>query len=102
MSKHVNEEEVLEDSGFSVDIRLVNRVKVAVEVDGPSHYVCVLHEGSFKLRSNGPTRLKHRLLTRLGWTVTQWSTCPTTASESGLGKNVKNTHLPNKLAKALD
>ena len=58
------EEQVLEEVGYSVDVRLVDR-KVVMEVDGPSHYV-----GMEKGRHwNGATRLKHGILTKLGWTV---------------------------------
>jgi hypothetical protein len=62
----ISEEEVLEDSGFSVDIRLVGE-RVVVEVDGPFHYVRAMDSG--KLRVDGSTRLKHELMTRLGWRV---------------------------------
>lgn len=77
---------------LSIDIADVD-AKIAIEVDGPAHYIChidgTLDEGSDgypkmnswgkleyqytwdgeRQRVNGPTALKHRLLTSLGWTV---------------------------------
>ena len=45
--------------------------KLAVELDGPSHFVTVLSggEGGEKWRENGATKMKTRLLRKLGWTV---------------------------------
>ena len=45
--------------------------KHAVEVDGPSHYLRDNATSSGVLVENGATRLKTRLLQRLGWTVTR-------------------------------
>ena len=50
--------------GFSLDLA-EPRSKLAVEVDGPSHY---LKDGSAYV-FNGATRLKSRLLRSFGWTV---------------------------------
>ena len=36
--EHVSEEEIQEDSGFVVDIRLVDH-RAVIEVDGPSHFL---------------------------------------------------------------
>jgi hypothetical protein len=75
---NVEEEVVLVDTGISVDMRLGGAdSRIVVEVDGPTHYVRtrqgamdVKHEaGALRLRTNGSTRLKHRLLSASGWTV---------------------------------
>eukprot|EP00742_Colponemidia_sp_Colp-10_P007673 GILJ01008271.1.p1 GENE.GILJ01008271.1~~GILJ01008271.1.p1 ORF type:complete len:1377 (+),score=161.86 GILJ01008271.1:344-4132(+) len=47
---------------FSIDIACPE-VKVAIEIDGPSHFLSDLKT------PNGPTVLKRRLLTLLGWTM---------------------------------
>ena len=59
----VEEEHRCETSGYSIDalVTLNNGEQVAVEVDGPSHFV-----GRSK-QPTGPTLLKHRLLRRFGW-----------------------------------
>jgi very-short-patch-repair endonuclease len=71
VSEEVLEEQVLEDSGFSVDARLAG-TRVVVEVDGPHHY---LRGATAEARQgrvlDGSTRFKHRTLTQLGWTVVQ-------------------------------
>ena len=69
------EEQVLEEDGggYSVDMilrGLGGERRVAVEVDGPSHFVAVagkMGEGGWRV--NGSTRLKRRLLAGLGWEV---------------------------------
>ena len=74
---------------LSIDIADVE-ARIAIEVDGPAHYLCQIdqgleNDGITKLsrgkleyefgwrgelqRMNGPTALKHRLLTALGWKV---------------------------------
>ena len=67
----VEEEHRCETSGYSIDalVTLNNGEQVAVEVDGPSHFV-----GRSK-QPTGPTLLKHRQLRRFGWrleTVPYW------------------------------
>jgi hypothetical protein len=67
----VEEEHRCETSGYSIDalVTLKNEEQVAVEVDGPSHFV-----GRSK-QPTGPTLLKHRQLRRFGWrleTVPYW------------------------------
>ena len=92
MGVHVSEEDILEDSGFVVDIRLANH-KVVIEVDGPSHFLQadegakgagrgISSRSESGPRMNGSTLLKHRLLTQLGWTVVhvpyfEWDQCTT-------------------------
>ena len=59
------EEVVLEDAGgYSVDI-LLHEARVAVEVDGPSHYV----ECDHRPLPSGSTLLKHRQLEAFGYRV---------------------------------
>ena len=71
----VLEEQVLEEDGggYSMDMILKGlggKRRVAVEVDGPSHFVKVAGEGGERRwRENGSTRLKRRLLAGLGWEV---------------------------------
>jgi len=61
--------EYVTEEGLSLDMAQPS-VKHGVEVDGPSHYLRdVAESGSFV--ENGATRLKTRLLERLGWTVTR-------------------------------
>jgi very-short-patch-repair endonuclease len=71
VSEDVLEEQVLEDSGFSVDMRLAG-TRVVVEVDGPTHY---LRDAAVEVGQgwvvDGSTQFKHRTLTKLGWTVLQ-------------------------------
>jgi very-short-patch-repair endonuclease/precorrin-6B methylase 2 len=67
VDEEVLEEQVLEDSGYSVDMRLVG-TRVIVEVDGPSHYL--QREGNERVM-DGSTKFKVRTLRQLGWTVLQ-------------------------------
>jgi very-short-patch-repair endonuclease len=67
VSEEVLEEQVLEDSGYSVDMRLAG-TRVVVEVDGPHHY---LQGQSGELDVDGSTQFKARILKQLGWTVLQ-------------------------------
>lgn len=57
---------------LSIDIADVDR-KIGIEVDGPGHFVCVIDKPGKSDRGdfcvNGPTLLKHRLLTHLGWNI---------------------------------
>ncbi|EOD32571.1 hypothetical protein EMIHUDRAFT_456051 [Emiliania huxleyi CCMP1516] len=65
--QHGFEEEHLEPStGYSLDLALPSS-RVAVEVDGPSHFL--LPDGRGVRKPNGPTLLKRRLLTAAGWRV---------------------------------
>jgi very-short-patch-repair endonuclease len=67
VSRDILEEQVLQDSGYSVDIQLADS-KVVVEVDGPSHY---LRGAGQKRMMDGSTQFKARILRQLGWTVLQ-------------------------------
>ncbi|EOD08830.1 hypothetical protein EMIHUDRAFT_311953 [Emiliania huxleyi CCMP1516] len=61
------EEEHLElRTGYSLDLALPSS-RVAVEVDGPSHFL--LPDGRGVRRPNGPTLLKRRLLAAADWRV---------------------------------
>ena len=60
-------EEYLEPrTGYSLDLALPSS-RVAVEVDGPSHFL--LTDGRGVRKPNGPTLLKRRLLAAAGWRV---------------------------------
>jgi len=65
---HSFEHETVE--GFSLDLAQPES-KLAVEVDGPSHYLKDLSSG--KNVVNGATRFKTRQLRSFGWTVTRIS-----------------------------
>ena len=76
----VLEEQVLEQEGgsYSVDIQLVgwpDLPKLVIEVDGPSHFLVAKELENRQpaigsdLQFNGTSKFKHRLLSRLGWTV---------------------------------
>ncbi|KAL6761705.1 hypothetical protein V8C86DRAFT_2530578 [Haematococcus lacustris] len=55
-------------SGYAVDIGLP-QLRVAVEVDGPSHF-CLTHtprNAASRLTLTGPTAMKRRHLQKLGW-----------------------------------
>ena len=43
--------------------------KVAIEFDGPSHFLNAIGSGKLTTQRNGTTQAKRRLLERLGWTV---------------------------------
>ena len=58
------EEVVDERTGYSLDLALVSE-RVAVEVDGPSHFLAP--DGRGARAPNGATRLKRRLLRAAGW-----------------------------------
>jgi len=65
--QHGFEEEHLEPrTGYSLDLALPSS-RVAVEVDGPSHFL--LPDGRGVRKPNGPTLLKRRLLAAAGWRV---------------------------------
>ncbi|EOD07737.1 hypothetical protein EMIHUDRAFT_218288 [Emiliania huxleyi CCMP1516] len=51
-------------TGYSLDLALPSS-RVAIEVDGPSHFM--LPDGRGVRRPNGPTLLKRRLLAAAGW-----------------------------------
>ena len=53
-------------TGYSLDLALPSS-RVAVEVDGPSHFL--LPDGRGLRRPNGSTLLKRRLLAAAGWRV---------------------------------
>ena len=52
---------------LSIDMACTDR-KIAIECDGPSHYLTVL-DGSGRSVENGSTKAKRRLLQKLGWKV---------------------------------
>ena len=61
------EEEHLEPrTSYSLDLALPSS-RIAIEVDGPSHFLQPDDRGVRK--SNGPTLLKRRLLAAAGWRV---------------------------------
>lgn len=83
---------------LAVDIAC-SESNIAIEVDGPSHYLCSLSqaEGLVPPAENGPTKAKRRLLTRLGWQVInisylEWDNLASKAS--------KKAYLSAMLAKA--
>jgi len=53
-------------TGYSLDLALPSS-RVAIEVDGPSHFL--LTDGRGVRKPNGPTLLKRRLLAAAGWRV---------------------------------
>jgi hypothetical protein len=61
---------------------------IAIEVDGPSHFLHLARQGTARyLKFNAETRLKRRLLKRLGWKVvslpyTRWNSARATESRS--------------------
>ena len=58
------EEEIIEQqTGYSLDLALRSS-RIAVEVDGPSHFLRDVHGVYWP---NGSTRLKQRLLRAAGW-----------------------------------
>ena len=60
---YVKEEHRCEVSGYSIDalVTLNDGKQIAVEVDGPSHFVGRSHQPT------GATLLKHRQLRHFGW-----------------------------------
>ena len=73
MGERISEEEVLDDCGYSVDIRVLThpQSRVVIEVDGPSHFVREYDPASGRetQHCDGSTMFKHRILTSLSWTV---------------------------------
>ena len=65
---HTFEHETAE--GFSLDLAQPE-LKLAVEVDGPSHYLKDVSSGEDVV--NGATRFKSQLLRGFGWTVAHMS-----------------------------
>jgi hypothetical protein len=59
-------EHITEDGLFSIDLAVVDR-RIAVEFDGPSHFTTKF--GTHTLEPLGRTRLRDRLLSKLGWHV---------------------------------
>jgi hypothetical protein len=73
---HVKEEHRCKVSGYSIDalVTLKNGEQIAVEVDGPSHFVGRSHQPT------GSTLLKHRQLRYCGWRLEsvpywEWDAC---------------------------
>ena len=60
---HVEEEHRCEASGYSIDVlvTLNDGKRIAVEVDGPSHFI------GRSQQPTGATLLKHRQLRHFGW-----------------------------------
>jgi len=92
--KHLNEVAVF-GGVYHLDILLSNtkdhkNTSIAIEVDGPSHFVHPLARGAGRhLTMNAETKLKRRLLKRLGWNVvslpyTRWNSARATTSRSKL------------------
>jgi len=91
---HANEH--VTDQGFVLDIAIEvdDQIRLAIEVDGPSHFLHGPTQGVY----TGSTRLKHRLLRRLGWTVLsvpyyEWNRLKTDAA--------KQAYLSDAIAGAL-
>ena len=81
------EEEVVTEEGYSIDalVCLPGDVRVAVEVDGPSHFL-EAGTGAAKRTPSGTTRLKHRQLRAQGWqlvSVPYWEWDRLNASQRG-------------------
>ncbi|KAI2495864.1 RAP domain [Fragilaria crotonensis] len=53
---------------LSIDLACVER-RIAIECDGPSHYLSVAGDNEGNRLENGPTKAKRRLLQQLGWNV---------------------------------
>jgi hypothetical protein len=53
---------------FAIDVACKDE-KIAIEFDGPSHYLKELGSGKVSLMENGTTRAKRRFLENLGWTM---------------------------------
>ena len=66
LSEHHPEEPLEPRTGYSLDLALPSS-RVAVEVDGPTHFL--LPDGRGVRKPNGPTLLKRRLLRAAGWRV---------------------------------
>ena len=75
-------------TGYSLDLVLAGPAgSVAVEADGPSHFLAADSTGGQGRRERGTTRLKRRLLERAGWrlvTVRYWEW-----DEASLGGDAK-------------
>eukprot|EP00808_Paulinella_micropora_P012063 g19425.t1 len=89
---HINEDST---TGLSVDIALPDH-KVAIEVDGPSHFLTGSADG-VENRYIGTTILKQRLLQKMGWKVISipyfdWAALG--------GSNERTSYLQQKLQKA--
>jgi very-short-patch-repair endonuclease len=67
VSEELLGEQVLKDSGYSVDIQLAG-IRVVVEIDGPNHYLRGTGQEGVM---DGRTQFKTRILRQLGYTVLQ-------------------------------
>tara|TARA_B100000513_G_scaffold193026_1_gene119917 strand:+ start:113 stop:562 length:450 start_codon:yes stop_codon:yes gene_type:complete len=72
----VEEEQRCQISGYSIDalVALINGEQIAVEVDGPSHFI------GRSQQPTGATQLKHRQLRHFGWRLVsvpywEWDRC---------------------------
>ena len=68
-----HEEEVAPDKSLSggmlaIDMACTER-KIAIEFDGPTHFLKALGSGKLTSTENGATKAKRRFLEQLGWTV---------------------------------
>jgi len=69
----MHEEEVTPDKSLSggmlaIDMACTKRM-IAIEFDGPSHFLKALGSGELTSTENGATKAKRRFLEQLGWTV---------------------------------
>ena len=97
----VQDEYICEDSGYSIDalVDLGDGVKIAVEVDGPNHFV-----GDSKTLT-GATILKRRQLRHFGWhtvSVAHWEWSPFEWNEPGLRQRKREAYLRRCLDEATD
>ena len=97
----VQDEYICEDSGYSIDalVDLGDGVKIAVEVDGPNHFV-----GDSKTLT-GATILKRRQLRHFGWhtvSVAHWEWSPFEWNEPGLRQRKREAYLRRCLNEATE
>ncbi|KAK3260294.1 hypothetical protein CYMTET_30739, partial [Cymbomonas tetramitiformis] len=74
---------------FPIDMAIVSH-RIAIEVDGPSHYIT----SNLGLKPNGSTLLKRRLLQRLGW---KWLSVPYFEYKTTWSQRAKQDFLRQKL-----
>ena len=65
--KHTDLDLPFQTEMLAIDLA-VEKLMIAIEFDGPTHFVKVLGEGLVEVE-NGPTQAKRRFLERLGWKV---------------------------------
>jgi hypothetical protein len=84
------------DSLLAVDMTCAKHT-VAIEFDGPSHYLRSVKSGKLTRSENGPTQTKRRFIEKLGWKMMKidyrdWA-------KAGGSKQAKLKFLRNELAK---